>query len=80
VITLGFQAGENLSTGSNNIEIGNSGFAAEANTIRIGKRETQTGKVVAARVLTRCSRQACRMHFLVRSRHVCLYSSFASEQ
>ena len=42
---MGFHARENLSTGGNNIEIGNSGFAAEANTIRIGKRATQTGKL-----------------------------------
>ena len=34
---LGFAAGENLTTGDNNIDIGNLGVAGEANTIRIGE-------------------------------------------
>jgi hypothetical protein len=33
---LGYQAGLNLTTGNNNIDIGNVGLAAEASTIRIG--------------------------------------------
>src|SRR5207249_650697 len=37
----------NLSTGSNNIEIGNRGVAGEASTIRIGKQETQTVTYIA---------------------------------
>jgi predicted ribosome quality control (RQC) complex YloA/Tae2 family protein len=33
---VGFNAGGNLTTGSNNIDIGNLGIAGEANTMRIG--------------------------------------------
>jgi hypothetical protein len=35
-IALGFAAGSNLTTGDNNIDIGNLGVAGESNTIRIG--------------------------------------------
>jgi hypothetical protein len=35
-IALGFGAGEQLTTGDNNIDLGNEGVAAESNTIRIG--------------------------------------------
>jgi hypothetical protein len=41
------QAGQNLTTGSNNIDIGNFGVAGEANTIRIGTQGTQTATYVA---------------------------------
>jgi hypothetical protein len=44
---LGFQSGGNLTTGSNNIDIGNSGVAAEANTIRLGAVGTQSATFVA---------------------------------
>jgi len=44
---LGDNAGFNLTTGSNNIEIGNRGVAGEANTIRIGTRGTQTNAYIA---------------------------------
>ena len=44
---VGLQAGANLTTGSNNIEIGNVGVAGDANMIRIGKQGTQTGTFVA---------------------------------
>ena len=44
---LGFQAGQNLTTGSNNIDIGNDGVAAESNTIRIGAQGTQTKTFMA---------------------------------
>jgi hypothetical protein len=44
---LGTGAGANLTTGNNNIDIGNIGVAAEANTIRIGKKETQTATFIA---------------------------------
>ena len=37
----------NLTTGSNNIDIGNVGVAGDANTIRIGKQGTQTGTFIA---------------------------------
>ena len=40
-IAVGFQAGLNLSTGDNNIDIGNVGVAGESNTIRIGTSGTQ---------------------------------------
>jgi uncharacterized coiled-coil protein SlyX len=44
---LGFQAGVNLTTGNNNIDIGNAGVAGESNTIRIGKQGTQTATFIA---------------------------------
>jgi hypothetical protein len=44
---LGNLAGQNLTTGSNNIEIGNGGVAAESNTIRIGTSATQTATFIA---------------------------------
>jgi uncharacterized coiled-coil protein SlyX len=55
---LGSNAGINLTTGSNNIDIGAPGTAADANTIRIGKSGTQqktfiagiSGKTVASGV------------------------------
>ena len=37
-IVLGFAAGQNLTTGSNNIDVANRGVAAESNTIRIGNQ------------------------------------------
>ena len=40
-IAVGSQAGANLTTGSNNIDIGALGSAGEANTIRIGRSGTQ---------------------------------------
>ena len=46
-IALGDSAGTNLTTGSNNIDIGNKGVAGEANTIRIGKKGTQTTTYIA---------------------------------
>jgi hypothetical protein len=46
-IALGFGAGSNLTTGDNNIDIGNQGVAAEANTIRIGKQGTQRATFIA---------------------------------
>jgi len=39
---LGTFAGTNLTTGDNNIDVGNVGVSAEANTIRIGTAGTQT--------------------------------------
>ena len=45
-IALGLQAGE-LTTGDNNIDIGNRGVAAEANTIRIGTQRIQTATFIA---------------------------------
>jgi hypothetical protein len=46
---LGAQAGHNLTTGSNNIDIGANvpGVAGEANKIRIGKQGTQNGTFIA---------------------------------
>jgi len=44
---LGYQAGANLTTGDNNINIGNSGVAGEANAIRIGTSGTQTNAFIA---------------------------------
>jgi hypothetical protein len=41
-IALGIIAGDNLTTGDNNIDIGNEGIAAEANTIRIGTGQSAT--------------------------------------
>jgi trimeric autotransporter adhesin len=39
---LGAEAGGNLTTGSNNIDIGNRGVAGESSTIRVGQRQTNT--------------------------------------
>ena len=44
---MGSLAGFNLTTGSNNIDIGNEGVAAEANTIRIGTIGTQQATFIA---------------------------------
>jgi trimeric autotransporter adhesin len=44
---IGVEAGFYLTTGSNNIEIGNQGAAADANTIRIGTEGTQTATYIA---------------------------------
>ena len=44
---LGLSAGLNLTTGDHNIDIGNKGVAAEANTIRIGTKETHTATFIA---------------------------------
>jgi len=41
-IGLGVSGGTNLTTGSNNIAIGNYGVAGESNTIRIGQAQTRT--------------------------------------
>jgi len=46
-IGLGSNAGYNLTTGSNNIDIYDRGVAGEANTIRIGKIGTQKNMYVA---------------------------------
>ena len=46
-IAFGDFAGGNLTTGWNNIDIGNDGVAAEANTIRIGDQENQTATYIA---------------------------------
>src|SRR6266705_2975420 len=44
---MGFQAGVNLTTGGNNIDIGAPGAAGESNKIRIGKQGTQNGTFIA---------------------------------
>jgi predicted ribosome quality control (RQC) complex YloA/Tae2 family protein len=44
---LGSNAGANLTTGSNNINIGNNGVAGDAAKIRIGKQGTQNGTFIA---------------------------------
>jgi Chaperone of endosialidase len=46
-IAIGANAGANLTTGSNNIDIGNAGVEGEANTIRIGTQGTQTKTFIA---------------------------------
>jgi uncharacterized coiled-coil protein SlyX len=46
-IALGSNAGANLTTGSNNIDIGNRGVAGDAAKIRIGKVSTQTATFIA---------------------------------
>jgi hypothetical protein len=46
-IAVGESAGLNLTTGRNNIDIGSKGQAGESNTIRIGKRGTQTATIIA---------------------------------
>jgi hypothetical protein len=44
---LGFNAGGNLTIGNNNIDIGNVGVAAEANTVRVGTQGTHRRAFVA---------------------------------
>jgi Chaperone of endosialidase len=44
---VGNGAGQTLTTGSNDIDIGNNGLAAESNTIRIGTQGTQTDTYIA---------------------------------
>jgi hypothetical protein len=46
-IAEGYQAGYNLTTGSNDIDIGNVGVAGEDNTIRIGTKGTHKATVIA---------------------------------
>ena len=46
-IAVGSQAGANLTTGSNNIDIGALGVGGEANTIRIGRSGTQRKTFIA---------------------------------
>jgi hypothetical protein len=46
-VALGSNAGSNLSTGSNNIDIGNAGVADESNTIRIGVAGKQDATFIA---------------------------------
>ena len=46
-IAVGDLAGENLTSGNNNIDIGNKGKAAEGNTIRIGTQGTQNATFIA---------------------------------
>jgi hypothetical protein len=46
-IAVGLNAGFNLTTGTQNIDIGNRGVAAESNTIRIGTQGTQKGTYIA---------------------------------
>ena len=46
-IGLGFSAGTNLTTGNNNIDIGNEGVTGESDTIRIGVQGTQTATFIA---------------------------------
>jgi trimeric autotransporter adhesin len=44
---FGYEAGQNLTTGNNNIDIGNVAVAGESETIRIGTTGTQTNAYVA---------------------------------
>jgi len=46
-IALGFQAGQNLTTGINNIDIGNAGVSGEASKIHIGTVGTHNGAFIA---------------------------------
>ena len=46
-IALGFDAGYNVTTGSNNIEIGAQGTSSDNNTIQIGTQGTQTSTTIA---------------------------------
>ena len=55
-IAMGFGAGDNLTTGDNNIDVGNLGVADEANTIRIGEQvavyDPNTGDTMPAHTRT----------------------------
>ncbi len=41
IIGLGFEAGQNITLGSSNIDIGNQGFSTDTNIIRIGSSQSQ---------------------------------------
>ena len=70
---LGFSAGFNLTTGGNNMVMGNAGVAGEAPKIRIGKQGSQNGTFIAgifgvtmtgSPVLSKLKREARRQcHF-----------------
>jgi hypothetical protein len=51
-IAIGYGAGQNLTTGNSNIAIGNSGFVAEANTIRIGSADQTRAFIAGIRGVT----------------------------
>src|SRR5262245_16414151 len=72
-IALGFQAGVNLTTGNDNIDIGNTGVAGESNKIRIGRQGTHNGTFIAgisgvvvtgSQVVVNRNGQAGRGHFV----------------
>lgn len=44
---MGYDAGLNVTSGNNNIEIGNEGVATDNNVIRIGKKDTQSKTFIA---------------------------------
>jgi len=44
---LGYCAGHNLTTGSNNIDIGNMGVTGESGVIRLGTEGQQTATFIA---------------------------------
>ena len=46
-MAVGINAGTNLTTGDNNIDIGNPGVAGESETIRLGINDTQQAIFVA---------------------------------
>jgi hypothetical protein len=46
-IAIGYFAGQNIASASNNIEIGNYGYATDTGTIRIGTYPTQTSAFIA---------------------------------
>ena len=56
---LGVRAGHNLTTGDNNIDIGNDGVAAEANTIRIGTTEIKPTHISPGLVGLQSHRRTC---------------------
>jgi len=60
-IGIGTNAGENLTTGDNNIDIGNEGVAAESNTIRIGTQGTQTDTFITGIFGSSKIKKACEV-------------------
>jgi trimeric autotransporter adhesin len=76
-IALGFQAGRNLTTGNNNIDIGNAGVAGESNKIRIGKQGTHNGTFIAGiRGATRGRWNSGNRQCQRKTRHDSLLSAF----
>ena len=72
-ISVGFRAGENLKTGSSNIDIGNAGLAADSNVIRIG--DTQTKTLIAGIFNSPGTKKACEVVVQSTGRLDCMASS-----
>ena len=74
-IGIGYNAGLNLTTGDNNIHIGNDGFAGDAATIRIGTQGTQTNTHIAGIFGSTATKKACQVVVQSNGKLACMASS-----